>query len=369
MLLKHSTKNDGQQNKVLVIAEAGVNHNGSLDMALQLVDEAAKAGADFVKFQTFKTEKVICKSAPKAEYQTSATGTTESQYEMVKQFELSEAQHQTIIDHCNKVNIQFLSTPFDLESVNLLAKIFDLPILKIPSGEITHAPLLLNAAQTGKPVILSTGMSTLGEIESALAVLAFGYIDESGKAGPDAFRLTYQSIKGQAALKEKVTLLHCTTEYPSPFEDTNLKAMDVMKAAFGLPVGFSDHTRGITASIAAAARGAAIIEKHFTLDKKLSGPDHKASLEPGELQELVSAVRTVEKALGSGRKHPSPSEIKNIPIARKSLVAAGPIKKGEMFSKDNLTAKRPGNGISPMRYWDILGTAAKRNYREDELID
>jgi N-acetylneuraminate synthase len=353
---------------VTIIAEAGVNHNGSLEMALRLVDVAADAGADVVKFQTFNTEKVISRSAPKAQYQMTDTDVQESQFDMVKKLELGEVEHRRIIEHCRKREIRFLSTPFDLDSVDLLARIFDLPCLKIPSGEISNAPLLLKAACTGKKIILSTGMSSLGDIETALGVLAFGYLARKERPSQQGFREAYRSRAGRRALEEKVILLHCTTEYPAPFEEVNLRAMDTMRAAFALPVGFSDHTTGIVAAVAAAARGAAIIEKHFTLDKSLPGPDHQASLDPGELAALVQAVRLVQRALGDGLKIPSPSELKNLSIARKSLVAAGPIGKGELFTEANLGIKRPGDGVSPLSYWDYLGTSAARELREDESL-
>ncbi|MEI7818137.1 MAG: N-acetylneuraminate synthase, partial [Desulfuromonadales bacterium] len=272
-----------------IIAEAGVNHNGSLALAKKLVEVAADAGADAVKFQTFKADSLVSRLAPKAEYQSKATGADESQYEMIRKLELDEQAHEMLIEHCTVCGIQFLSTPFDLESVDLLAGRFDLSCIKIPSGDITNGPLLLKIAHTGKPVILSTGMSTLGEIEEALGVLAFGYLGV-GEPSPAVFRLAYCSIQGQELLLEKVTLLHCTTEYPAPVEEVNLNTLDTLRSAFGLPVGYSDHTEGITVPIAAVARGAVIIEKHFTLDRTLPGPDHKASLEPTELKQMVTAI-------------------------------------------------------------------------------
>lgn len=356
-------------NHTYIIAEAGVNHNGSIDRAKQLIDVAAEAGADAVKFQTFRAERLVSKSAPKAEYQTKTTDVSESQFEMIKKLELDETAHRLLIEHCRKRGIQFLSTPFDLESIELLTKTFDLPILKLPSGEITNAPLLLKAAQTGKPVILSTGMSTLGEIESALGVLAFGYIDDEGKPSLEAFKRAFCSERGQRTLKEKVTLLHCTTEYPAAFNEANLKAMDTMRTAFSLPVGFSDHTQGIAIAVAAVARGAVVLEKHFTLDRNLPGPDHKASLEPHELKSMVEFIRQVEVSLGSELKLPAMSEMKNIQIARKSLVAAKAIRKGEMLNVENLGVKRPGTGISPLYYWDILGKYANKDYSQDEMLD
>lgn len=355
--------------KTFVIAEAGVNHNGSLERAMEMVDAAAAAQADAVKFQTFVTEKVISRNAPKAEYQLRTTAPTESQFEMVKKLELSAEAHLQLLERARKHGIQFLSTPFDLESLDLLAGRFDLPMLKIPSGEITNAPLLLGAARTGKPLIVSTGMCTLADIELALGVLAFGYGDSEGKPSLPAFRMAYASREGQEALREKVSLLHCTTEYPAPFSEINLHAMDTLQAAFGLRVGLSDHSQGISIPIAAVARGARVIEKHFTLDRTLPGPDHAASLEPGELAQMMRAIREVEAALGVPLKAPTPSEIKNLAIGRKSLVAAERIAEGGTFTEANLISKRPGTGVSPYLFWDLLGKRANRPYQIDELID
>ncbi len=352
-----------------IIAEAGVNHNGSLAMAKRLVEVAAEAGADVVKFQTFKAERLVSRTATKASYQLQTTDAGESQYEMIKSLELDEAAHEELIKHCAVCGIEFLSTPFDLESVDLLVDRLGLSRLKLPSGEITNAPLLIKAARSGKPVILSTGMCTLADVEAALEVLAFGYtrpLDEH--PSPVAFREAFCSVEGRSALNDNVILLHCTTEYPAPFGDVNLRAMDTLRTAFALPVGFSDHTAGSSAAIAAVARGAVIIEKHFTLDRTLPGPDHKASLEPDELASMVHSIRNVEQTLGSGRKVPAPSEIKNIPVARKSLVAACAITKGERLTELNLAVKRAGDGISPLRYWDILGRIADRDYQPDETI-
>lgn len=359
----------GKQNHTYIIAEAGVNHNGSLKMAMELVEAAADAGADAVKFQTFRADKLVSRNAPKAGYQTRTTDAAESQFDMIRRLELDEEAHRALIKHCATQGIQFLSTPFDCDSLEMLAHTFDLPRLKLPSGEITNAPLILRAARTGKPVILSTGMSTLGEVEAALGVLAFGYaarIDEA--PSPAAFREAYGSAAGQEALERNVVLLHCTTEYPAPFTEVNLRAMDTLQDAFGLPVGFSDHTTGIAVPIAAAARGAVMIEKHFTLDRNLPGPDHKASLEPSELTGMVKAIRQVELALGSRLKAPTMSESKNMSVARKSLVAAKPIRTGELFTGKNVTVKRPGNGMSPFLFWDLLGRRAARDYEPDEVI-
>jgi N-acetylneuraminate synthase len=362
------TMNLRSQQHIYIIAEAGVNHNGSVDLARKLIDVAANAGADAVKFQTFRAEEVVSRKAPKAEYQRRITGAEESQYEMVKKLELGETEHQALLAHCEGKGIQFLSTPFDLQSLDFLVKELDLPRIKIASGEITNGPLLLETARSGKPIILSTGMCSLGEIETALGVLAFGYTLPEKKPSLQAFEEAYRAEIGQQALREKVLLLHCTTEYPSPFEDVHLRAMGTMHEAFGLPVGYSDHTPGIAIPIAAVARGAVVIEKHFTLDRSLPGPDHKASLEPAELKEMVRAIRQVELALGSPLKIPAPSETKNILIARKSLSAAQNIRRGMIFSAENLSGKRPGNGISPMYYWDWLGKVADKDYQMDEMI-
>jgi len=327
---------------IYIIAEAGVNHNGSFDLACKLVDEAKKAGVDCIKFQTFKAEKLVSHSAKKAEYQKQATGDS-SQQDMLKQLELSFEEFVQLKDYCDRAGIAFLSTPFDFDSLAFLNTI-DMPFWKIPSGEVTNYPYLVALARTGKPIVMSTGMCTMEEIGQALTVLR-----ENG-AG-------------------EVRLLHCNTEYPTPFEDVNLTAMENIRRTFSLEVGYSDHTKGIEIPVAAAALGATVIEKHFTLDKNMEGPDHKASLEPDELTEMVRAIRNIEKALGDGAKRPSKSEEKNKPIARKSIVAQRPIAKGEMLTVDNLTVKRPGEGISPMQWESVLGTRAIRNFAPDELIE
>jgi N,N'-diacetyllegionaminate synthase len=333
-------------NKTFIIAEAGVNHNGSLEMAMQLIDVAVAAGADAVKFQTFKAEKIIAATAPKAGYQKETTGTDESQLEMVKKLELDEKAHTMLNQHCQDKGIQFLSTPFDLESIDLLNRL-GLEIFKIPSGEITNLPYLRKLGALKKRLILSTGMADLGEIEDALEVLA-----ESGTP------------------IENITVLHCNTEYPTPFEDVNLRAMLTIQNAFpGIAVGYSDHTNGIEVPIAAVAMGASVIEKHFTLDRNLPGPDHRASLTPPELSAMISGIRNIEKALGTGIKKPSPSELKNKPIVRKSIIAAAPIKEGEMFTEMNITVKRPGTGITPMRWDEIIGRKTLKPYKKDELIE
>lgn len=356
--------------RTLIIAEAGVNHNGDLNRARALIDAAAEAGADVVKFQTFKSSKLASRFALKADYQIRETGSEQSQQDMLRALELDHEMHKQLIAHCEKRGIAFLSSPFDHDSLHLLADVFDLDRIKLGSGELTNGPLLLACSRTGKPLILSTGMATLSEVEEALAVLAFGYISDQGaKPSQQSFRDAFESEAGQRMLLEKLTILHCTTEYPTPFEDVNLKGMDTLRHAFGLPVGYSDHTDGIAISLAAVARGAVVIEKHFTVDRNLPGPDHKASLEPRELAELVAGIRAVEIALGDGIKRAAPSERGNRRVARKSLVASRAILAGEALSTDNLDVKRPGGGMSPMVYWDILGHRVDRDFGEDEQIE
>lgn len=357
-----------QIRKTYIIAEAGVNHNGSIEIAKSLIDVASECGVDAIKFQTFRAEKLVSKDAVKADYQKQTTDADESQFDMIKKLELDDKAHHDLIQYCGAQDIQFLSTPFDLDSLRLLTSCVELPYIKISSGEITNAPFLLEIANTGRPVILSTGMSTLGEIEMALGVLAFGYLGRGGRPNIESFGEAYSSIEGHQLLQHKVSLLHCTTEYPAPFTEVNLKAMDTLWSAFGLSVGFSDHTSGIAVPIAAVARGAVIIEKHFTLDKNLPGPDHKASLEPRELRTMVESIRQIEEALGYSYKVPAPSEIKNKTVARKSLVANQAIKKGEKFTEKNLITKRPGTGLSPLYYWEWLGKFAERDYEQDERI-
>lgn len=330
----------------IIIAEAGVNHNGNFELAQKLVVAAAEAGADYVKFQTFKANKIVSKSAIKATYQErNINDGNDSQYAMLKQLEMPEDWHYKLIVYAHKNNIKFLSTGFDEESVDFLDQL-ETPFFKIPSGEITNKPFLQHIARKGKPVILSTGMANMEEIKAALELL----------------------IKNGVP-KDKITILHCNTEYPTPMEDVNLKAMITLQNTFGVKIGYSDHTQGIEVPIAAVALGATVIEKHFTLDRNLPGPDHKASLEPGELKEMVKAIRNIEKAVcGSGIKEPSPSEQKNIAVARKSIVANCPIKKGELFTTQNLSVKRPGNGISPMLWDEILGLSAIKDFEPDDLI-
>ncbi len=329
----------------LVIAEAGVNHNGDPDLAKRLIDAAAQAGADLVKFQTFSADRLVTAFAAKADYQTRTTDAGESQHAMIRRLELSRPLHETLIARCRERGIGFFSTAFDIQSLDLLAEL-GLDRFKIPSGEITNLPYLRHAGGFGKPVILSTGMATLGEIEAAIDVLE--------TAGTP---------------RERITILHCNTEYPTPMQDVNLRAMLAIRAAFGVPVGYSDHTAGIEVPIAAVALGATVIEKHLTLDRNLPGPDHNASLEPDELAAMVHAIRNIELALGDGIKRPSPSEAKNKPIARKSIVAAVPIRAGEPFTADNLAVKRPGTGLSPMRWDEMVGLRATRNFDKDELIE
>ena len=329
---------------VFIIAEAGVNHNGSIQLAYKLIDVASASGADAVKFQTFKAENLVSKNAQKAEYQKQATNQSESQLNMLKKLELDTNAHKKLIDYCKKKDIVFLSTPFDHESIDLLNEL-ELQIFKIPSGEITNLTYLRHIGSLGKEVILSTGMSTLKEIEEALIILT--------SAG---------------TLKENITILHANTMYPTPMEDVNLRAMQTIQDKFGVAVGYSDHTLGIEVDIAAVAMGATIVEKHFTLDKTMDGPDHKSSISPEELKAMVSSIRNIEKALGSSIKKPSKSEKPNITMARKSIVASKSIKKGELFTEKNITTKRPGTGISPMEWDSIIDKVAKRDYQIDDLL-
>lgn len=353
--------------RVLIVAEAGVNHNGSMDTARKLIDVAADAGADVVKFQTFRARQLASAAAPKARYQMATTSAAESQLDMLTRLELSEADHAVLIAHARERSMRLWSTPFDLPSLQLLLRCgFD--VIKIPSGEITNAPFLLEIARTGNRVILSTGMSSLGEVESALAVLAFGYTRIGAEPNEQAFARAFATDEGQRQLRARVTLLHCTTEYPAPFAETNLLALDTLAVAFRLPVGLSDHTPGIHMPVAAVARGARLVEKHFTLDRNMPGPDHAASLEPHELAQMVRNLRDVESALGDGVKRATPSELKNMAIARKSLVAAVPIKRGEIFSASNVACKRPGTGLSPMKYWSVIGQPASRDFDPDDTI-
>jgi N,N'-diacetyllegionaminate synthase len=329
---------------VFIIAEAGVNHNGSVDLAKQLIDIAANSGADAVKFQTFKAENLVAKNTQKAEYQKQTTDASESQFDMIKKLELDVETHKELIAYCQDKNIMFLSTPFDHDSIELLSNL-GLKIFKIPSGEITNLPYLRHIGSLGKQIVLSTGMSNLEEVEDALNILI--------NAGTS---------------KDNITVLHANTMYPTPMEDVNLNAMLTIQKELGVSVGYSDHTLGIEVDIAAVAIGASVIEKHFTLDKTMDGPDHKASLEPKELKAMVSAIRNIEKALGGDEKKPSPSESVNIEVVRKSIVANQNIKKGDFLTNENITVKRPGSGISPMQWDEVIGTPASKDYNADELI-
>jgi N-acetylneuraminate synthase len=354
----------------LIIAEAGVNHNGDEKLAIKLVDAAYRSGADIVKFQTFKAKKLVTINAKQATYQTVNTGKQESQMDMLGRLELSYESHHRLVAHCSKLGIEFLSTAFDSQGLDFLVNDLKLTRLKIASGELTNAPFVLQHARTGCDLIVSTGMATLSEIEAALGVIAFGYTAPSHvMPGIEVFADAYASDAGQDALKNKVTLLHCTTEYPAPMNEINLRAMNTLASAFRLAAGYSDHSAGINIPIAAVACGAVIIEKHFTLDKTMEGPDHKASLDPAELKAMVGAIRQVESAMGDGVKRPTHSEVKNKLVARKSLVAACDINKGETFTQDNVLIKRPGTGKSPYLYWEVLGTSASRHLMAGEELD
>jgi len=355
--------------RTYVIAEAGVNHNGELERALALVDAAAEAGADAVKFQTFDPAALVTQNAPQADYQVRNDGDSGGQLAMLRRLALSHEDHRRLMARCAQRGIDFLSSPFDTGSARFLIDELGLPTLKLGSGELTNAPLLLAIARSGRDLILSAGMAEPDEIREALGVLAFGYLGSGEPPSAAAFRAAFERTAGYAALKQRVTLLHCTSEYPAPFADVNLRAMDTLRQTFGLPVGLSDHTPGIAMPVAAAARGARVIEKHFTLDRGLPGPDHKASLEPDELRAMVEGIRQVEQALGDGVKRVAASEAKNRAVARKSLVAARSIRAGEPFTADNLTSKRPGDGLAPIHFWDLLGRPARRDYAADAPID
>ncbi|MCL6443339.1 MAG: N-acetylneuraminate synthase [Alicyclobacillus sp.] len=357
------------RSRTFMVAEIGVNHNGSFDLAKELVDAAVAAGADAVKFQTFRAEHLVRVDVPKPEYQRQTTAADESQHDMLCRLQLSSAAYRQLHAHCQRRHIGFLSTPFDHESVDLLVGDLGVSMLKISSGDVTNAPLLLKAAQSQRKLILSTGMCTLGEVEQALAVLAFGFTQPLGaRPSLSDMRRAYSSEAGQRALAERVTLLHATSEYPTLFQDVNLRAMDTLAAAFRLPVGLSDHTPGIAVAIAAVARGAVVIEKHLTLDRRMEGPDHRASLEPDEFRTLVQAVRQVEDALGSPAKLPTMEEQKTAELVRRSIVAARLIQAGEVYSEDNLAVKRPGHGLSPMYYWELIGKTAAKTFHKDEMI-
>ncbi len=355
--------------RCFIIAEAGVNHNGDVQRALEMVDAAAEAGADAVKFQTFRPEALVTGSAPQAEYQVRNDGDHGSQLAMLRQLALPERDHHVLVERCAARGIDFLSSPFDPASADFLIDTLKLETLKLGSGELTNGPLIYRIAGAGRGLILSTGMATLDEIREALAVAALGYLGKAVPSGQAARLAIMEDDEAMTALRDRVSLLHCTTEYPCPPEAVNLRAMDTLAETFGLSVGYSDHTEGITLSVAAAARGARIVEKHFTLDRSLPGPDHAASLEPHELRAMVEAVRSVERALGDGIKQPAAAEQKNMAVARKSLVAAVAIRAGEPFTESNLTIKRPGTGRSPMDYWILLGQPSPRDYAADEVIE
>ena len=356
--------------KTYIIAEAGVNHNGNKKLALELIDIASESGADAIKFQTFKAENLVTPYAKQAAYQSLNSGVEESQYQMLKKLELENEFYFDLESKCKEKNIDFLSTAFDLESLNFLVSNFNLNYLKIPSGEITNGPFLLSHALTGKNIILSTGMSDLKEIKKALSVLAFGYIKkiETKKILEKDLTDAFNSIEGQNILKKKVTILHCTSDYPASINEINLGAMETIRDKFNTKVGYSDHSKGFLVSLSAAILGANVIEKHFTKNKKLKGPDHKASLNPKELKQMISLIREFEVIRGSKEKRPSKSEIKNLNIVRKSIVAKEKIKKGEKFTEKNLTFKRPGGGMSPMNLWKILGTKSKKDYEKEDII-
>lgn len=359
---------DTNMQRTFIIAEAGVNHNGDIQLAFQLIDAAKKAGADAVKFQTFQAAQLVSSWAPKAAYQQKNTGNDESQLSMLKKLELSFDDHIVLKSYCEKNNIAFLSTPFDAISADFLLTTLKLTTIKIASGEIATAPLLLQIAKAQPSIILSTGMSSLGDIEQALAVIAFGYLQSDEKPSIQAFMRAYYSNEGQQQLKQKVSLLHCTSDYPADVNSVNLRAINTLQSAFNLQVGYSDHTDGISIPIAAVARGATIIEKHFTLDRLLPGPDHKASLEPDELKKMVHGIREVEYALGNTVKLPTQKELATKLVARKSLIAAQSIKQGDTFTEKNIILQRPGNGVSPLFYWDYLERIAQRDYQAGELI-
>ena len=351
---------------VLIIAEAGVNHDGSLNDACRMIDVAAEAGADVVKFQTFDPEAVLTARAMKAAYQATNTGEGGTQLDMVRKLALSRDDHRVLTDRCARRGVRFMSTAFDMGSLEFLSGL-DMPAIKIPSGDLTWGAMLLAAARVGPPLIVSTGMATLNEVRDALAVIAFGLTRDGDP--PDAQALDQAFTEAQAALRERVTLLHCTTEYPAPVEAINLRAMTTMAETFGLKVGYSDHSLGQTVAVAAVARGACVIEKHFTLSRTRPGPDHPASLEPDELATMVRSIREVEIALGQSEKQPAAAELGNLSIARRALVATRAIRRGETLTPDMMTAKRPADGLSPMQQWRLIGTAAQRDYAPDDPLE
>jgi N-acetylneuraminate synthase len=354
--------------KVGIIAEAGVNHNGDIDLAIELIDKAAAAGADFVKFQTFSAEKIASRSAGKAEYQKVTTGAGGTQFDMLKRLELSRDSHRTLLKHCTDKGIEFLSSAFDVDSVGFLADDLGLKRLKLGSGEMTNAPILLAAARSGMEVFLSTGMGSLAEVEEALGVIAFGMTHSGMPSSRADFSRALLDPSVWDALRARVTLLHCTTEYPAAVDDTNLHAIETMRTAFGLRVGYSDHTEGNAMSIAAVALGATMLEKHFTLDRTMEGPDHAASVEPDELAALVRDVRAVERGMGNGIKQPSAAEVRNRPIVRKTLLAARDLAMGHVIGEDDIVGKRTGGGVSTMDLWDCVGRQLSRAVARDEPI-
>ena len=355
--------------KVKIIAEAGVNHNGDIELAKELISAAFDSGADVIKFQSFNTEELVTTKASQAPYQSKNSKIKETQYEMLKKLELNRESHFILKEECDNLGIEFFSTAFDLTSLDFLIKDLKLRTLKIPSGEITNGSLILNSALSGCDLIISTGMANLEEIKDALAIAAFGFtIKNDLNPSLTKFKKAFFSQKGKEFLKKKVSLLHCTSSYPASFEDLNLNSMETMRKKFQLPVGYSDHSLGIEASIAAVAKGAHIIEKHFTLDRKLSGPDHLASCEPPEFTNLVNSIRNIETALGDGIKEPKISELENKKVARKSIFATQNIKKGELITQEMLSIKRPEIGMNPMMIWDLIGSKAKKDYEKDEVL-
>jgi N-acetylneuraminate synthase len=355
---------------VKIIAEAGVNHNGSIEIAKQLIVAAKKAGADAVKFQTFNAAELVTANALQCAYQTLNTGQQESQLAMLKPLELNHQAHFELHKYCQKVGVEFLSSAFDVGSLQFLVKQLGLTTLKVASGELTNGPFLLQHALSGCDLILSTGMATLSEVQDALAIIAYGLLYPQSQNLPDsgAFLAAFHSAQGKALLKQKVTILHCTTEYPAPMKDINLRVLETLSREFGLQIGYSDHSAGFEVSIAAVAVGANVIEKHFTLDRSLPGPDHKASLEPDELTAMIGAIRNIEDALGTNIKQPTYNELSNLTLVRKSLVCTCNVQQGEIWHESMLTAKRPAGGMSPMRYWDLIGKPATRSYEAGSVI-
>ncbi|MEK5531479.1 N-acetylneuraminate synthase [Viridibacillus sp. FSL R5-0468] len=352
-----------------IIAEAGVNHNGSFSLAKKLVYTAKKAGADAVKFQTFHAENLVTKEAMQADYQVENLGEATSQYEMLKSLELSYEEFTALKNYCDEIEIEFLSTPFDHDSVDFLVDDLQMQTIKIPSGELTNSPFIHYIATKKKKMIISTGMATIAEIHEALSFVAYGLAKPYEEVSIENVHSYYKTNEAKEILQKFVTVLHCTTEYPAPFETINLKAMNQLAVELNLPIGFSDHSQGILVPIAATSMGATIIEKHFTMDRNLPGPDHVASLEPLELSAMIEGIRQIESALGTGLKEPTAMEMKNRVAARKSLVASTDIKQGEILKISNIAVKRPGNGISPSKYWSILGEKSTKFYKEDEQID